>query len=52
MTKLNDTPAWKTDYLEKNGVEQNFLTGDDFAAFLDEMNVTFETVMREYGLIS
>lgn len=51
MTKLNDTPAWKTEYLEKNGVEQNFLTGDDFAKFLDEMNSTFEAVMKEYGLI-
>lgn len=51
MTELNDTEAWKTDYLEANGVEQCFLTGDDFAAYLDSVNAEFETVMKEYGLI-
>lgn len=51
MTKLNSSEAWKTDYLEANGVEQHFLLGDDFAAYLDEVNSEFETVMKEYGLI-
>ena len=51
MTKLNESDAWKTEYLEANGVEQHFLLGDDFKEYLDGVNAEFETVMKEYGLI-
>lgn len=51
MTKVNESEAWKTEYLQANGVEPCFLTGDDFKAYLDEMHDEFETVMKEQGLI-
>ena len=51
MTKVNDSEAWHNDYLEANGVEPNFLTGDDFKAYLDEMNEAFTKAMTEAGLI-
>lgn len=51
MTKLNDCPAWKEDYLDANGVVQHFLTGDDFKAYLDQTHAEFEAIMTELGLI-
>lgn len=51
MTAVNESDAWKTEYLEANGVEPHFLLGDDFKEYLDEVNAEFETVMKEYGLI-
>ena len=51
MTKVNETEAWHTEYLEANGVEPHFLTGDDFKAYLDEVNAEFTKAMTEAGLI-
>lgn len=51
MTKVNETEAWHNDYLEANGVEPHFLTGDDFKAYLDEVNAEFTKAMTEAGLI-
>ncbi len=51
MTKVNESDAWAHDYLEANGVEPHFLTGDDFGAYLDEMNEEFTKAMTEAGLI-
>ena len=51
MTKLNETEAWHTEYLAANGVEPHFITGDDFKAYLDEVNEEFTIAMTEAGLI-
>lgn len=51
MTKVNETEAWHSQYLEANGVEPHFLTGDDFKAYLDEVNAEFTKAMTEAGLI-
>lgn len=51
MTKVNESEAWHSEYLEANGVEPHFLTGDDFKAYLDEVNAEFTKAMTEAGLI-
>lgn len=51
MTKVNESDAWHKDYLEANGVEPYFLLGDDFAAYLDEVNEEFTKALTEAGLI-
>ena len=51
MTKVNESEAWHNDYLEANGVEPYFLLGDDFKAYLDEVNEEFTVALQEAGLI-
>lgn len=51
MTKLNESEAWHSEYLEANGVEPHFLVGDEFKAYLDEVNAEFTKAMTEAGLI-
>ena len=51
MTKVNESEAWHSEYLEANGVEPHFLVGDEFKAYLDEVNAEFTKAMTEAGLI-
>jgi putative tricarboxylic transport membrane protein len=49
VTTMHDSDAW-TKTLEDQGWTDSFLTGDDFASFLDEESGRVESVMSELGL--
>jgi len=49
MTELHALPAWKQ-MLETRGWEDAFLTGDDFARFLERDRAQTEVVLQEIGL--
>jgi putative tricarboxylic transport membrane protein len=49
VEKLHDTDEWR-DVLKKNGWDDQFLAGDDFAKFLDEEQTRVEGVLRDLGL--
>ena len=50
LTKMHDGPAWK-EILAKQGWEDAFLVGDDFAAFLDSEKVRITGVLKDVGLV-
>lgn len=50
FTKMHDGPAWK-DILAKQGWEDAFLAGDDFAAFLDTEKARIGEILKEAGLV-
>ena len=50
FTKMHDGQAWK-DILAKQGWEDAFLAGDDFAAFLDTEKVRIGDILKEAGLV-
>lgn len=50
FTKMHDGPAWK-DILAKQGWEDAFLAGDDFAAFLDTEKTRIGEILKEAGLV-
>jgi putative tricarboxylic transport membrane protein len=49
VTKMHDSDAWKKT-LETQGWTDAFLTGDDFASFLDDESGRVQSVMSELGL--
>lgn len=49
MTRMHDSSNW-TDAVKKNGWNDNFLAGDEFAAWLKEENARVQTVLDELGL--
>ena len=49
MTELHALPAW-TELLKAREWEDAFLTGDDFARFLDRDRAQTEAVLKEIGL--
>jgi len=51
MTELNENEAWRTEYLEPNSIVQDFLTGDEFEAYLAETQGVYTTVLTNLGLI-
>ena len=48
---MHDSAEWQ-DALETNGWDDTFLTGDEFAAFIDEERQVTTTVLRDLGLVS
>jgi putative tricarboxylic transport membrane protein len=49
MTRMHDSSAW-SDAVKKNGWNDNFLAGDEFAAWLKEENARVQTVLTDLGL--
>ena len=50
VTEMHDSDAWKQQ-LEDNGWTDAFVTGDDFATFLDDESGRVEDVMTQLGLV-
>lgn len=50
LTKMHEGPAWKA-ILEKQGWEDDFLAGDDFAKFLTEEETRQTAVLKDLGLV-
>ena len=50
VTKAHDTPEWK-DILTKQGWDDSFLTGPEFATFLAAEEKRVRTILEEIGLI-
>lgn len=50
VTQMHDSPAWK-DALEKNGWQDTFLAGDEFASFMTKEISTTEGVLKDLGLV-
>lgn len=50
FTQVNESQAWQ-DVVETNGWENTFLTGDEFATFIDEETTRIEGVLADIGLI-
>ncbi len=51
VTEMHDSAEWQ-DALETNGWDDTFLTGDEFAAFIEEERQVTTTVLRDLGLVS
>jgi putative tricarboxylic transport membrane protein len=49
MTRMHDSSAW-SDAVKKNDWNDNFLAGDEFAAWLKEENARVQTVLTDLGL--
>ena len=49
MTRMHDSSTW-TDAVKKNGWNDNFLAGEEFATWLKEENARVQTVLDELGL--
>lgn len=52
VTKLSQSPEWKTSYMEPNSVVPDFLGPDDFEHYLEKMNDVYKTSLTELGIIS
>jgi putative tricarboxylic transport membrane protein len=50
MKQVAETPEWHA-YIENNLLTENILYGDDFTAFLQNTQDTFERILREQGAI-
>lgn len=51
VTKLHDSAEWK-EALTRNGWDDTFLAGDEFASFIKDEQETTTTVLRDLGLVS
>lgn len=51
VTAMHDSPQWQ-EALETNGWDDTFMTGEDFATFIDEEREVTTTVLRDLGLVS
>ncbi len=51
VTQMHDSPQWQ-EALETNGWDDTFMTGDEFADFIDEERTVTTTVLRDLGLMS
>jgi putative tricarboxylic transport membrane protein len=49
MTRMHDSSNW-TETVKKNGWNDNFLAGDEFAAWLKEENARVQAVLSDLGL--
>ena len=47
---MHDSQGWQ-DQLEENGWTDDFKTGDDFAAFIDEQDERVSGTLQELGLL-
>lgn len=51
MTKLNESAAWKSGYLDPNSVVEGFITGEEFEAYLEETQAIYRETLTELGII-
>jgi putative tricarboxylic transport membrane protein len=51
LDQLHESESWQQ-ALEDNGWTDYYLSGDDYAQFLDEERTRVDTVLREVGLVS
>jgi putative tricarboxylic transport membrane protein len=49
ITRMHDSSTW-SDAVKKNGWNDNFLAGDEFATWLKEENARVQTVLTDLGL--
>ncbi len=49
--ELSENERWKTEYLERNTIAEGYLDGDDFGAFLEDLNGEYESILKELGII-
>lgn len=49
VTEMVATPEWQA-AVERNRWKENFLTGDDFTAFIEEEQESISTLLKELGL--
>ncbi len=49
LTEMHETDEWQ-DALARNGWSDNFATGDEFGAFLEEQDERVRTTLKELGL--
>ena len=50
ITKMHESPEWKA-VLTKNGWTDAFVTGDDFAKYMDDQTTRVEDVLTTLGLV-
>jgi len=48
MKKVVGTPEWK-EYVERNALKEDFLTGADFTKFLEKDDAYHRALMKEAG---
>ncbi|MBR9841483.1 MAG: tripartite tricarboxylate transporter substrate binding protein [Rhodobacteraceae bacterium] len=51
VEKVQETEAWKTTYLEPNGVIPGYLGPDEFEAYLEETNALYTGMLERLGLL-
>ena len=51
VVEMHDSSQWQ-EALATNGWEDTFMTGDEFAAFIDDEREVTTTVLRDLGLVS
>lgn len=51
VEKVQETEAWKTTYLEPNGVIPGYLGPDEFEAYLEETNDLYTGMLERLGLL-
>jgi putative tricarboxylic transport membrane protein len=50
LTEMHDSPGWQA-ALDKYGWTDDFKTGDEFAAFLDQQDARVSGTLEELGLL-
>lgn len=50
LTAMHETPAWQ-EALERNGWIDEFVTGDEFGAFLEDQDTRVATTLKELDLL-
>lgn len=50
LERVRQTPEWKQ-YVKANELQEIWLTGPDFAAFLDEQELQYRRINKEIGLL-
>ncbi|MFV0333825.1 MAG: Bug family tripartite tricarboxylate transporter substrate binding protein [Tropicimonas sp.] len=48
---LQETEAWKTQYLDANGIVPGYLGPDEFGAYLEETNTLYKETLERLGLL-
>ncbi|MCR4265393.1 tripartite tricarboxylate transporter substrate binding protein [Nitratireductor sp. ZSWI3] len=51
MTELSESEAWKTGYMEPNAVVGDFITGEEFEAYLAENEKLYRETLTELGIL-
>ena len=51
VVKMTETEDWQKNYIEANALTPGLLLGDEFVAYLDKMNTSYEGTFRELGII-
>jgi len=51
VAKVQASPEWKTQYLDPNAIVSDYQDSDEFAAYLEETETLYETMLARLGLI-